>query len=127
MSHALTNTIVSFDSHMSATILYHEVFKCNVSSKLPEIEYHQKVYELLTNYGKKVASLGVKIDYVGIDAGGSNFNVVTDWCKHSKQLCGLSSCAFIGRASHFWNANVRSKLRSACGRTVLCGDEQEHL
>lgn len=26
-----------------------------------------------------------------------------------------------------WNANVRSKLRSASGRCVLCGDEAEHL
>lgn len=26
-----------------------------------------------------------------------------------------------------WNANVKSKLRSATGRAVLCGDEKEHL
>ena len=127
VSHALTNTIVSFDSHMTATILYHEIYKCHISSNLPETEYHQKVYELLTKYGKKVASLGLKIDYVGIDAGGANFNPVCDWTNHSIKLCGLSSRGFVVRASHMWNGNVRSKLRSATGRTVLCGDEAEHL
>ena len=127
VSHALTNTIVSFDSHMTATILYHEIYKCHISSNLPETEYHQQVYNLLTKYGKKVASLGLKIDYVGIDAGGANFNPVCDWTNHSIKLCGLSSRGFVGRASHMWNGNVRSKLRSATGRTVLCGDEAEHL
>lgn len=81
----------------------------------------------MTKYGKKVASLGLKIDYVGIDAGGANFNPVCDWTNHSIKLCGLSSRGFVGRASHMWNGNVRSKLRSATGRTVLCGDEAEHL
>ena len=127
VSHALTNTIISFDSHMTATVLYHEVFKCHISSNLPEIEYHQQVYNLLTMYGKKVSELGIKINYIGVDAGGANFNPVCDWCKHSFKLCGIPSCAFIGRASHMWNPNVRSKLRSASGRTILCGDEMEHI
>lgn len=127
VSHALTNTIMAFDSKMCCTILYHEVYRCSISSALPETEYHKAVYNLLTKYGNKVKGLGIDIDYLGIDAGGANFNPVCDWCKHSIKLCGLRAGAFVGRAAHMWNANVRSKLRNAVGRTILCGDEIEHL
>ena len=33
----------------------------------------------------------------------------------------------IGRSSHIWNENVRSRLRNAVDRTVLCGDAEEHV
>lgn len=127
VSHCITNSIVAFDQHLGATLVYSEVFKCRVPSSLPEQEYNQQVYNVLTKYANKVKGLGIKIDYLAIDGGGANFNVVCDWARNSVKLCGIRACAFVGRASHMWNENVRSKLRSASGRTVLCGDEREHI
>ena len=127
VSHCITNSIIAFGSRMTGTVLYHEVYKCRIPSTLPETEYQQRVYNLLTEYGKRVAALGIKIDYLGIDAGGANFNVVCDWVKHSSNLCGLKAAAFVGRSSHVWSDSVRSRLRSATGRAILCGDEAEHL
>lgn len=33
----------------------------------------------------------------------------------------------LGRASHVYNGFVRSRLRNEIGRTVLCGDPEEHV
>lgn len=42
-------------------------------------------------------------------------------------LCGVPACAFAGRASHIFNPFIRSRLRDSIGRTVLCGNDQEHV
>lgn len=127
VSHALTNSIVAFDSNMTATVVFHEIFKCRIPSTLPEQQYHRAVYDLLARYAVRIKELGIKINFLGIDAGGANFNAVCDFAKHSMSICGIPAAAFVGRASHVWNANVKSKLRAATGRAVLCGDEAEKV
>lgn len=70
-------------------------------------------------------SYGVRIDGWGIDAGGRNWDAVCEFAKNSSHLCGIPSCAMAGRASHMFNPGMRSRLRDAIGRTILCGDTKE--
>ncbi len=81
----------------------------------------------MTGLGKEIAALGLPIDGWGIDAGGLPFDAVASFAKNSSQLVGIPACACIGRASHIFNPFVRSKLRGAVNKTVLCGDAQEHV
>lgn len=55
------------------------------------------------------------------------FDAVTLFTKNAFQLVGLPACAMMGRASHVFNPFVRTRLRDAVNKTVLCGDAQEHV
>lgn len=127
VSYAATSTIVAFKRDMTAHVLWHEVTPCKIDAKLNETEYNQKVYNLLVNVGKKIKGLGIKIDGWAIDAGGRNWYAVCSYAKQAMSSCGLPACAFAGRASNIFNPFVRSRLRDAIGRTVLCGDSAEHI
>ena len=122
VSYAATTTITAFKPDMTAHVLYHEVTPCRIDSKLNDTEYSQNVYNLLVKVGKQIKSLGVKIDGWAIDAGGRNWNAVCSYAKQAMSSCGLPACAFAGRAANIFNPFVRSRLRDAIGRTVLCGD-----
>jgi len=76
---------------------------------------------------KKIVGLGIKIDGMAIDAGGKNWSAVCDFCNNSYQLTGLKCAAFSGRASNMFNPYVKSRLRDAIGKTVLCGDVREQI
>lgn len=110
---------------MTSTVLYHDIKKVRIDGKLPDIDYNQKVYQALVDLGKKLKSLGIKIDGWGIDAGGRNFSTVCEFAKNSNQLVGIPTCAMAGKASHVFNPFMRSRLRDAIGRTILCGDQME--
>jgi len=122
VSYAASTTITAFKPDMTAHVLYHEVTRCKIDSKLNDTEYSQNVYNLLVKIGKQIKSLGVKIDGWAIDAGGRNWNAVCSYAKQAMSSCGLPACAFAGRAANIFNPFVRSRLRNAIGRTVLCGD-----
>lgn len=122
LSYALTTTIVGFKPDMTAHIIHYFFTRCYVDSKMPTAQYNEAIYDLLTDLGKEIAALGVPIDGWGIDAGGLPFDAVTMFAKNSNQLCGIPACACIGRAAHIFNPFVRTKLREAVNRTVLCGD-----
>lgn len=92
---------------------------------VPEQEYYKQVYELLVQHGKELKSLGIRIDAWAIDANGAPFNAVLDFCRNSKQLCGLSACGFVGRSSTQFRAYPRTRLKEPVNDTVLCGDEDE--
>jgi len=64
---------------------------------------------------------------LAIDAGGRNWEAVCAFSKVALKLTGLNVCAFAGRSSNNFNPFVRSRLRDAIGRTVLCGDAKEHV
>jgi len=66
--------------------------------------------------------LNIKIDGLAIDAGGRNFDAVCGFAKVAMRTVGIPACAFAGRAANIFNPFVRSRLRDAIGRTVLCGD-----
>ena len=127
VSYAASTTITAFKPDMTAHVIYHEITSCKIDSKLNDTEYNQKVYNLLVGIGKKLKSLGIKIDGWAIDAGGRNWSAVCSYAKQAMSSCGLPACAFAGRAANIFNPFVRSRLRDAIGRTVLCGDSAEHI
>jgi len=127
LSYALTTTIVGFKPDMTAHVITYFFNRCNVDSTLPTAQYNEAIYDLLVALGKQIASLGLPINGWGIDGSGLPFDAVTLFAKNSTQLCGIPACACLGRASHIFNPYVRSKLREATNKTVLCGDAQEHV
>lgn len=127
VSYAATTAITAFKTDMTAHVLYHEITPCNIDQKLNDTEYSQSVYNLLVKIGKQIKNLGIKIDGWAIDAGGRNWSAVCSYAKQAMQSCGLPACAFAGRSSNIFNPLVRSRLRDAIGRTVLCGDQAEHI
>lgn len=127
VSYAISTTIVTFDVHMTAHVVWHELTKCRIDSRLPETEHNREVISALTGVGKHLAGLGVQIDAWGIDGSGIPFNAVTRFAKSSAKVCGIRACAMLGRANHVFNPYVRSRLRDAINDTVLCGDPQEHI
>lgn len=123
-SYAVTTAIVAFKTDMTAVVVHHHIMPCNIDQKLNDTAYSQAIYELLEQTRDYILSLGIKIDGWAIDAGGRNWHTVTQF---SKLQTNIPTCAFAGRASQAFNPFVRSRLRDAINRTVLCGDAQEHL
>lgn len=126
LSYALTTTIVAFKPDMTAHVVHYFFKPCKINQNLPTAQYNSAVYDVLTNLGKELKSLNIKIDAWGIDASGVPYDAVTSFTRNSMQLTGIPACAMMGRASHVFNPFVRSKLREAINKTVLCGDAQEH-
>lgn len=127
VSYAISTTVVAFDRDMSAHVVWHELSKCRIDSRLPETEYNNAVIRALTAVGKHLAGLGISIDAWGIDGSGIPFNAVCRFAKSAAKVCGIRACAMLGRANHVFNPYVRSRLRDAINDTVLCGDPQEHI
>lgn len=71
--------------------------------------------------------MNVKIDGLAIDAGGRNWDAVCNFCKVASKTIGIPMCAFAGRAANVFNPFVKTRLREASNKTVLCGDAQEHV
>lgn len=69
----------------------------------------------------------MELDGVAIDCGGRQWDAVCQFAKVSMQLTGLPCCGFAGRASNIFNPYVRTRLRNASGRTVLCGNAEERV
>lgn len=42
------------------------------------------------------------------------------------KICGIPTCAFVGKASHQYRSFMRTRLKEDVNRTLLCGDEDEH-
>jgi hypothetical protein len=132
---ALLMDSVPDESHILA-IYTEEEFnaKYNRGSNRPQqineeddTEYNQKVFNALCDVGKELKSLNIKIDGWAIDAGGRNWDAVCQFSKKSISLVGVPAGAFAGRSSTLFNPYVRSRLRDAIGRTVLCGNADEHV
>ena len=64
---------------------------------------------------------------MAIDAGGRNWDAVCNFTKVASRQVGIPLCAFAGRSANIFNPFVRSRLRDSIGKTVLCGDAQEHV
>lgn len=122
LSYALTTVIIGFKPDMTAHVITYMFTKCNVDSRLPTAQYNEAVYDALTSLGREIKALGLKIDGWGIDGSGVPFDAVTMFTKNSMKLVGLPACAMLGRASHIFNPFVRTRLRDAVNKTVLCGD-----
>ena len=84
--------------------------------------YNAAVHDKLTSICSQIKSLGVKVDGLAIDAGGKNWDAVCNFTKIATRTIGMPMCAFAGRAANIFNPFVRSRLRDAIGKTVLCGN-----
>ena len=127
LSFCISTTIVGFKADGTAHIMAHLFKKCAIGGRVADAEYNRKVYEVLVEHGQEIARLGVPLKGWAIDCNGLPYDAVTSFCRESHRLTGLSACGFIGKASHLYNPYLRSKLRTDIARTVLCGDEREHL
>lgn len=126
LSKYITTTIVVFLNNQTATVIYHKFRKCKVPINIPEQEYYNKVYDLLSKHGKELKALGIRIDAWAIDANGVPAKAVQDFSKNSYQICGIPAAGFIGRASHSYRSYLKSRLKEDVNRTLLCGDDDEH-
>ena len=126
-SYAATAALVAFKPDTTSTVIWHETFPINIDQKLPDAAYNAAVHGMLTQVCSQIKSLNIKIDGLAIDAGGRNFDAVCGFAKVAMRTVGIPACAFAGRAANIFNPFVRSRLRDAIGRTVLCGDAQEHV
>ena len=124
-SFGITSTVCSFKIDGSCAVIRNRVYKCNIDQKLPDVQYNQELYQKLTEVGKSLKDSGIPIQGIVIDGGGRNLDCVCEWCKNSMSLCGIPACTMLGKSSLNFNPLVRSRLRNAVGRTVLCGDEKE--
>ena len=125
LSFALTTTITVFLRNQTSVVIYHKFRKSNIHVNVPEQEYYKQVYELLSQHGKELKALGIRIDAWAIDANGAPYNAVLDFCRNSRKICGLTACGFIGRASTQFRAYPRTRLKEPVNDTVLCGDVDE--
>ena len=122
----LTTTITVFMRDQTAVVIYHKFRKCSIPANIPEQDYYQRVYNLLSQHGQELKALGIRIDAWVLDAGGAPYNAVVDFVKRSRAICGISAGAFIGRASHLYRSYMRTRLKEDVNRTLLCGNEDEH-
>lgn len=126
-SYGATITLGCFKTDSTMAVIRHKINKLVIDQQLPDVQYNQALYNELGKIFKRLQSLGIKINAVGIDAGGRNLTAVCEFAKNSLELYGIPCCGMIGRASTNFNPLIKSRLRNAVGRTVLCGDPKEHL
>lgn len=122
--YGITTAVVAFDVQQTGLVVAYNVKKVRIPEKLNDVEFNRRVYEALAETGREIAALGVTIDKWGVDAGGRQFQSVTQFAAMSQGVCGLTATAMLGRAGQNWNPNVRSRIRSAKNETVLCQDPQ---
>lgn len=79
----ITTTIVVFFNNHTATVIYHKFRKCRVPANIPEQDYYNKVYDLLSKHGQELKKLGIRIDAWAIDANGIPAKAVEDFCRNS--------------------------------------------
>lgn len=126
-SYAATAMLMAFKPDTTSHVLWHETFDMNIDQKLPDVAYNSAVHSQLLNVCQHVKSLNVKIDGLAIDAGGRNWDAVCNFCKVASKTIGIPMCAFAGRSANVFNPFVKTRLREASNKTVLCGDAQEHV
>ena len=126
-SYGATIALACIKTDSTIAVIRHKINKLVIDQQLPDVQYNQTLYNELGKIFKRLKELGLKINAVGIDAGGRNLSAVCEFAKNSMDVYGIPSCGMIGKASTNFNPYVKSRLRNAVGRTVLCGDQKEHL
>ena len=127
LSYCISTTIIAYKIDGTGVMISHIFKPCSISTKLTDAEYYRQVYELLSEHGRELKELNLKGLKWAIDCNGVPFDAVTDFTKNSVAICGIQAIGMIGRSSHIWSENIRSKLRAAQERTLLCGDTKEQI
>jgi hypothetical protein len=63
---------------------------------MPKTQSDNRIKAALIEVGKKIRFSGLPVDVWGIDAGGSNFDAVLEFCRSSVALCGVQAIAIKG-------------------------------
>lgn len=125
VSKYLTTVIMAFLRNGSSMVIWHKFKKCHIPANIPPEQYKQRLYNLLSEHGRELRSLGVRLNGWSIDGNGTAWDAVTDFCRNSMNICGIPACSFVGKASHQFRDHVRSRLKDSINNTVLCGDDDE--
>ena len=124
-----TTVICVFMRDNTCRVIWHKFTPTKVRADLTEQEYSRKIYEALSSLGqelKKVSdTLTHPIQAWAIDCNGANWSPALDFARNSMQICGLSCCGFVGKASTQFKPKLSSRLKEAVNRTLLCGDKEE--
>ena len=126
-SYGGTYVICCFKPDSTCTVIRHKINQMNIDQQLVDVQYDRAVFTEISKIMKRISELGLRINAFGIDANGRNLKGVCEFCKNSMSLCGIPCCSMIGKSSTNFNPLVRSRLKNAVGRTVLCGDEKEKI
>ena len=122
--YALSTSVYSFDLSLCGLVMAYRAAPVRIPDALNDVEFEARVFEALAEHGREIASLGIKLDLWGVDAGGRQFKAVTRFAPQSAQLCALAATPMLGRAGKNWNPNVKSRIRAALNDTVRCRDAQ---
>lgn len=122
--YGLTTAGIGFDINLTGLIPFYHVHPCHIPDKLNDVEFNRRVYEELAKVGRELAALGLRFDFWGVDAGGKQFQAVTQFAPMSEAVCGIKATPMLGRAGRNWNPNVKSRIRHAVNDTVWCRDPQ---
>lgn len=125
-SYGFTITVCCFRPDGTCFVIAHKIISSQIDQKLVDLQYQQAVYGKLCDVVQEIKSWNIDIDALGIDAGGKNFDAVVSFSKSCPKLFGIPCIGMIGRSSLNFNPLSKSRLRSAIGKTLLCGDEIEH-
>ena len=71
LSKYITTTITLFLNNHTAVVIYHKFRKCRIPVNIPEQDYYNRVYDLLSKHGRELKKLGIRIDAWAIDANGT--------------------------------------------------------
>lgn len=126
-SYAASLLIMCFRPDGTSAIIRHSVYRMKVDQQLTAVQYNQRIYDTLAKILKELKKGKVKIDALGIDAGGRNWSAVCEFAKNAFRQYGIPCCAMSGRAATMFNPLARNRLRNAVGRTVLCCDDKEAI
>lgn len=126
LSRYITTTICVYMRDQTAVCIWRKFRKCNIPVNVPEQDYYKRVYDLLAEHGRELRALNLPNLHWVIDANGVPFSAVCDFCRNSRQLCGISAAAFLGKASTQFRSYLKSRLKEEVARTLLCGNEDEH-
>jgi hypothetical protein len=89
--------IVAFGADQRAAVLWYGLQKMDVQDSDTEIEKRRKIYEALSEQGRKLAAMPCRPDKWIIDGGGTPEGCVIDFAASSPQICGLNSFCSFGR------------------------------
>lgn len=126
-AYGLTTVGVTFDINRTGLVPFYHIHKCHIPDSLNDVEFNRRVYEELAVVGREIASQGIHIDFWGVDAGGKQFQAVTQFAPMSEGICGIKATPMLGRAGRNWNPNVKSRIRHAVNGTVWCRDPQRRM
>lgn len=125
ISKYITTVILACMRDGSYVVIYREFYKTSIQANVPPEEYDRQLYNTLSDLGNHLKSLGIKINCWSIDGNGLGWNAVTKFAKHSKSICNIPACSFVGKASHLYRDHISSRLKESVNRTILCGDKDE--